>query len=236
MKPTQLLATSIVLALAFTTHATEVQKTEEVIYCPIGILQATTKTDLEKDATAGGLMTLKKVKSEDASSQREYFSGEIKIKSAAGEEILVNVDLQPNYYSDDTTLIPNIYQAYVATNTTSSTGDVRQNMFSFLVLQDGISKGSGWSMGPKGSKQYKFMLPNSLSENPLVGSVFSTQWKTLNTKFGLKNSRVEASSYEVQEAAAKAVEANAIKEGSAVATVMTFGCWGGEIPATDDNK
>ncbi len=83
MKPTQLLATSLVLALAFTTHATEEQKTEEVIYCPIGILQATTKTDSEKDAAVGGLMTLKKVKSEDESSQREYFSGEIKIKSGS---------------------------------------------------------------------------------------------------------------------------------------------------------
>lgn len=235
MKPTQLLATSLVLALAFTTHATEEQKTEEVIYCPIGILQATTKTDSEKDAAVGGLMTLKKVKSEDESSQREYFSGEIKIKSAAGEEILVNVDLQPNFYSDDTQ-IPNIYQAYVATNIVTDKGDVRQNMFSFLILQDGVSKGSGWSMGPAGAKQYKFMASNSLSENPLVGSVFSTQWKTLNTKYGLKTSRIDASSYELQEAAAKAVKAKAIKPGSAVATVMTFGCWGGEIPATDDNK
>lgn len=227
MKISKLLIASLALTFAFTTQAEENKKTEEVIYCPIGILQATTKTDSEKDAAVGGLMTLKKVKWDD-NSQREYFSGEIKLKSAAGEEIMVNVDLQPNYNSDDS-LFPNLYQAYVATNTTLNTGNVRQNMFSFLVRQDGISKGSGWSMGPKGAKQYKFMAPNSFSENPLIASVFSSQWKTLNTKFGLKQSHYNASSYEIQDAAAKAVKAKAIKAGTAVATMLTFGCWGGEV-------
>lgn len=227
MKISKLLIASLALTFAFTTQAEENKKTEEVIYCPIGILQATTKTDSEKDAAVGGLMTLKKVKWDD-DSQREYFSGEIKLKSAAGEEIMVNVDLQPNYNSDES-LFPNLYQAYVATNTTSNTGDVRQNMFSFLVRQDGISKGSGWSMGPKGAKQYKFMAPNSFSENSLIASVFSSQWKTLSTKFGLKQSHYNASSYEIQDAAAKAVKAKAIKAGTAVATMLTFGCWGGEV-------
>ena len=190
---------SILTLAAIFPCSTSFAQTSSALQCPVGLLK--TSKDFPEN-----LMSEAKIVNID--SEKGDFSFENDGKK---------MELSLRAWNDE--LVTDIYQIIGV----AFVDGKREGSHQILLKYSGISEGSGWDLGPAGSKQYKILAVNSLDEAGL-NIVLTDNAFSILKKFG-QITKTESNFSYLTNRIKQAIESGDLKENETIGTVLYFGCW-----------